>query len=834
MMVRSTSWRMPFPVPRPAMNLVYGFVVLLLSTSAIAAESLDFERDIAPLFVRHCLECHNDTAETGGLSLTSHGRLMQGGESGPALNKEPLGDSPLLQRVLDGEMPPPKENKPQIITSEEIDLLKRWVAAGAHWPEGRVLDPYERTTDARAGRDWWSLQPIERPEMPSFGEADSSTNPIDAFIRRPLSERGWQPAPPADRRTLLRRLTYDFIGLPPTPEEYAAFERDESPDAYQQVVDRLLASPQFGERWGRYWLDLVRYADTCGYERDQEKIGVWKYRDWVIAAINDDMPYDQFVLAQLAGDELPNRDESTVIATGFLRLGTWNDEPNDPQEYKYERLEDMVHATSTAFLGLTVKCARCHDHKFDPIPQTDYYRMASAFWAGPIEPGDRNFLGGPSADELGYDVFGWTDRGREVPPLHLLKNGDPKHPLGVVEPGQLTAVTFLDNSISPPPADASTTRRRLQIADWIVDEHNPLTARVLVNRLWQHHFGEGLVRTPNNFGFNGNKPAHPELLDWLADELMHPISQERSPISQSPWTLKRMHKLIVMSETYRQSADHPLYHEYSASDPGNQLWWRSERRRLDADALRDSLLVAGGQLDLTPGGPGFKPTIDPEALEGLSKKSGAWQASPPEQQLRRSIYTYLQRSLLPPTLAVFDQPDTTLPCGQRDVTTVAPQALALMNNPFVHERSETLAARLMEESDSVDTQIEAAWQAILSRPPTADELRAAVAHLESQQQRFEEQLETPKQPRDPDLAPQLLTDGLTLHLSARDGVTTDDQGRVESWSDLSPAGHHASQPNAESRPLFVDDRLRFEGRNWLALDGQLLTSQQYTLLAVVT
>lgn len=848
MTIRMSHLRTPISYRGGIVRLSATLSLFIFALPVSDAASPDFERDIAPLLIRRCLECHNDTAMTGGLSLMSQEGLQQGGDSGPVFAADSPDQSPLLQRVVAGDMPPPKEEQSQALPAEEIELLRQWVNAGASWPAGRVLDPYERTTDARAGRDWWSLQPIKRPDVPRAQESEKRTNPIDVFIHHSLIERRWRPAPPADRRTLLRRVTYDLTGLPPTRDEYTAFEQDESPDAYEQVIDRLLASPQFGERWGRYWLDLVRYADTCGYERDQEKTGAWKYRDWVIQAINDDMPYDQFVLAQLAGDELPNCDESTVIATGFLRIGTWNDEPNDPQEYKYERLEDMVHATSTAFLGLTVKCARCHDHKFDPIPQTDYYRMASAFWAGHIEPRDRKLLGGPNADELGYDVFGWTDRGREVPPLHLLKNGDPKHPLGVVEPGQLTAVTFLDDSISPPPTEASTTHRRLQLAHWIVDESNPLTARVLVNRLWQHHFGEGLVRTPNNFGFNGDQPTHPELLDWLADELLHPMGGERGAESQepsanrhqpiatshSPWTLKRLHKLIVMSETYRQSADHPLYNEYAGSDPGNRLWWRFNRRRLDADALRDSLLAASSQLDLTPGGPGFKPTINPEALEGLSKKSGAWQASPPEEQLRRSIYTYLQRSLLPPMLTVFDQQDTTLPCGQRDVTTVAPQALALMNNAFVHERSEILAAQVIGRSESVDSQIEAAWQAILSRTPTTEERRASLAHLRSQQQRFRKQLDVAQEQRTSSVAPHVISDGLTLHLSASDGITTDDRGRVESWSDLSPAGHHASQPNAESRPLLLDGRLHFDSKHWLALDGQLLTSPQHTLFALVT
>jgi hypothetical protein len=469
---------------------------------------------------------------------------------------------------------------------------------------------------------------------------------------------------------------------------------------------------------------------------------VWKYRDWVVAALNSDMPYDRFIVEQLAGDELPDRSEQSVIATAFLRLGTWNDEPNDPDEYKYERLEDMVHATGTAFLALTVKCARCHDHKFDPIPQVDYYRMASAFWAGYIEPREREWLGGPNRDELGFGVFGWTDRGRDVPPLHLLKSGDPKHPQDVVEPAQLSLIPALAAPVAPPPDGAATTQRRLQLAKWIADPGHPLTARVLVNRLWQHHFGQGLVASTDNFGFTGDRPSHPELLDWLADEFVHPSvitssNETAADLAGKAWTIKRMHKVLVMSSTYRQSSGHSRYDEYAQVDSGNRDWWHAPRRRLDADSLRDSLLVASGQIDLTLGGPSFRPTVSSEALEGLSRKDNAWKASPPEEQNRRSLYIYLQRSLLPPLMTTFDQSDTTLPCSQRDVTTVAPQALALLNNDFVHAQSAALAQRVAKEAGPGDDErIEAAWRQALGRVPTETERAAARRHLEAQAQRW--------------------------------------------------------------------------------------------------
>jgi hypothetical protein len=476
--------------------------------------------------------------------------------------------------------------------------------------------------------------------------------------------------------------------------------------------------PEFGERWARYWLDLVRFAETNGYERDAVKPQAWRYRDWVIGALNSDMPYDRFVIEQLAGDELAERSESTVIATGFLRLGTWDDEPNDPLEYQYERLEDMVHATSTAFLGLTVKCARCHDHKFDPIPQTDYYRMAATFWAGPIAHRQREWNGGPTAEELGYDVLGWTDLSREPRELHLLRKGDVHRPAGVVAPGSLTATAAMATDFAPPPSDAKTSHRRLQLARWIVDRRNPLAARVMVNRLWLHLFGEGLVRTPDNFGFQGDKPTHPELLDWLAIEFM-----------DGQWQLKRMLKLMVMSATYRQSSLHQRSAEYETRDPANHYWWRANRRRLDAEALRDSILAVSGQLDLRAGGESFRAPINQEALEGLSMKAGAYQASPATETARRSIYMFAKRSLAVPLMTVFDCCDTTAPAGKRDVTTVAPQALTLLNNETIQAESQAIARHILEAAADDASRAVLAWRTVLARRPSASEQQAALKHV---------------------------------------------------------------------------------------------------------
>ena len=512
----------------------------------------------------------------------------------------------------------------------------------------------------------------------------------------------------------MRRVYFDLIGLPPTALEVAKFESDTSPDAYERVVDHLLDSKHFGERWARHWLDLVRYAETNGYERDAVKKDAWRYRDWVIEAFNRDMPYNQFVTEQLAGDEIPDRTEASVVATGFLRLGTWDDEPNDALEYQYERLEDMVHTTTTAFLAMTVKCARCHDHKFDAIPQTDYYRIAAAFWAGPIAHRQRELNGGPTQDELGFDVLGWTDLSRDPPALHLLKKGDVHRPLQVVAPGSLSGAASLSREFAPAPDGSKTSQRRLQLAKWIIDEQNPLTARVIVNRLWQHHFGEGLVRTPDNFGFLGNLPTHPELLDWLANDLM-----------AGDWKLKRMHKLMVMSKTYQQSSLHPEQAKFAEVDAANRLWWRAERRRLDAEQLRDAILQCSGHLDERMGGPSFMAEISSEALEGLSMKAGAYQASPPDDARRRSIYMFAKRSLAVPMMTVFDSCDTTAPTGRRDVSTVAPQALTLLNNSWVHSESRAMAERVIAAGQTPDQRIDIAWKVALLRSPTPTELHAA-------------------------------------------------------------------------------------------------------------
>ena len=925
-----------------------------VSLQAVAQTPPSFEKAVAPILIKRCLECHGETDPAGKLNLTTRESLLKGGESGPAVTPFEANKSLLYTRVRSGEMPPPKRGHSQKLSENEAATLGSWIVFECQWPEGRKLDLFESTTDVRAGRDWWSLQPVKRPlpplapalwgegpELRGFDGPNGSNpraeqkekapltltlspqsrgegtrdqpvrSPIDAFIVARLQAEQMEPAPQADRATLIKRVSFDLFGLPPTHEDIEAFVSDPAPDAYERLVDRLLASPHFGERWARHWLDLVRYADSSGYERDQEKPGAWKYRDWVVRAINEDLPYSQFIIEQLAGDELPDRNEQSLIATGFLRLGTWNDEPNDAEEYKYDRLEDLVGATSTAFLGYTIKCARCHDHKFDPIQQTDYYRMAAAFWPGPIEQRGRELLGGPAREELDAvlglppsalsplnkplmpDILAWTDI-RPAPPIHLLKKGEPKHPGEVIEPGAMSflRVTSNERKVTSEDRNASShsllaSHRRSQLAYWIAHPDNPLTPRVLVNRLWTHHFGNGIVRSPDNFGFTGDKPTHPELLDWLSEEMQSGRGGDKErgrntlgsvsstpllPLSPSPTpSLKRLHRQLITSATYRQSSIHPQQGEYMSRDAANHLWWHAERRRLDAESLRDRMLFVGDSLDPRLAGPGFKVTIQAEALEGLSRKGDAWKPSPAHEQLRRSLYSFSARSLLPPLMTTFDFGDTTLPCGQRPVSTVAPQALALLNNAFSHERSTALAARIVEtlapggrgsrraaasdrpsssdgsagalpsHANQLDEQVRLAWRFALGREPSPSELAAGCEHRAAQRRRFSnEQLAGGRETTDPSHTLSV-RDGLVLHLRADSGVKTDADGRVFAWTDASGNSHSASQNDPARKPILVKDAahgrpaLRFDGqRRFLQLNGQVLTSQSFALFAVVT
>ena len=678
--------------------------------------------------------------------------------------------------------------------------------------------------EEKAGLDWWAFEAVERPPVPVL-EGRDGLAPIDSFVRARLVENGMVPASQAGPGVLIRRLHHDLTGIPPTAEEVSSFVSGQSGKSYDELVDELLSSSLFGERWARHWLDVVRYAETNGYERDAVKPNIWKYRDWVIGAFNRDMPYDQFVREQLAGDELAGRTEHSVIATGMLRAGTWNDEPNDPQEYIYERLEDMVDVVSTAFLGITVRCARCHDHKFDPIPQRDYYRLAGAFWPGAIEPRDGKLMGGPSESELGMKgVFGWTDIRKDPAVLHLLENGEIHRKAEVVAPGFLSLVPVLDVPMNPPQPEWKTTRRRAQLAGFIVDRRNPLTARVMVNRIWQVLFGYGIVRTPNNFGRKAAPPSHPELLDWLAFEFM-----------ENGWKIKPLIRKIVLSETYRQSSLHPEAEAHSRTDADNMSLWKQNRRRMDAEALRDSMLAVSGELNRKMGGPSFYPVMPPETLEGFSRKEKAWKESSPQERKRRSVYMFSKRHLLLPLMTAFDFPNSEKPCGRRNVTTVAPQALAMLNNQFVHDRSERLANRIAARGLNGQKAVEEAWRLVLARDPAGVELDMALSHYAKQKRRFQREEESEPDPLG------IPGQGLSLWLTADRGLKIDSKGRAERWLDESGEEHHARQGESGCRPRLIKDAiagrpaLRFSGEgDYLCLEGEVVNSQSNTIIAVAS
>jgi len=670
-----------------------------------------------------------------------------------------------------------------------------------------------------ADREHWAFQQVVAPPAPTVRDAAWVRNPIDAFILARLEKRDWLPAPPAEPRAILRRVYLNLIGLPPTLEEQAAFLADPSPEALDRVVEDLLARPTYGERWARHWLDLARYADTNGYERDSVKPHVWRYRDWVIRALNDDKPFDRFVVEQLAGDELPDADSDTVIATGFYRLGPWDDEPADPAEDRYDQLDDIVSTTSQVFLGLTMGCARCHDHKFEPLTAHDYYRMVAIFnplvrpqdgrtdldapagtpeQVAPVVERDRRIAeidarAAALEDELlklflaegpttlppaAWEAFrtereqrnaeqnelvrlherqfalelaasfppeksdevaalrdeaaalrrsiadlprGYFFREPSPPPAtHLLVRGKAARPGPEVAPG---LPVVLVSSQPEFPSGEPTSLRRLTFANWIASPNNPLTARVIVNRVWQHHFGEGLVRSPSDFGVMGDAPTHPELLDWLAAWFV-----------REGWSIKKLHRLILGSNAYRMSKAYNA--EYAERDPEMRLLWRMPNRRLEVEAIRDSILASSGTLNDKRYGPPMFPFVPKEAMEGHSDPGMIWAPFDENEASRRTIYAFVRRSMIVPMIEVLDFCDTARTAPQRVTTSVAPQALALFNGHFVNRQARHLADRLLGEvGQDANRQIDLAYRLTLCRPATETECDRLSRFLDDETER---------------------------------------------------------------------------------------------------
>ncbi|QDU29123.1 Planctomycete cytochrome C [Anatilimnocola aggregata] len=755
-------------------------VVCVLSPLAHGAEPAAdargiefFEKKIRPVLVEHCYECHSAKSKIvqGNLYLDSREGSRRGGDSGPAVVPA-KGDESLILEALrhDSFEMPPKGKLPDAVIADFV----KWIDLGAPDPrEGAA--PALKVVDIEAGRKFWSFQPPQRHSLPSVMNEAWTWTDIDRYVLAKLEEKSLRPAPDAERALLIRRLTFDLIGLPPTPEEIADFLADRSPLAVAKVVDRLLATPQFGERWGRHWLDVARYAESSGKERNVPYRMAWRYRDYVIDALNADMPYDQFIREQIAGDLLPadstaERDRQ-LIATGFLAIGPQALTERVPEQFLLDVADEQLDATCRAFLASTAACARCHDHKFDPIPTTDYYGLIGIFrstelLAG-VQPLRREFsyaraaaLGdeaqrlGPSRDlqtriaklERELDVcrnkVRDANKTKDPPQIELAKQAEAKtfaaltdlrsqaegaeiryamavrdvaqpvdyavrirgelDDLGPVVPRRFISVLTSERTRSVNRQHSG----RLELAAWIASRDNPLTARVMVNRLWQHLFGTGLVESTDNFGLTGEKPSHPELLDYLSLRFM-----------DEGWSIKRAIRTIVLSRVYQLSdqRDAAAY----ALDPGNRLLWRFGRRRLEAEAIRDAILFASGELDL-------RRPVNSETLKlpNLELGSTARLMAADDSLRCRGVYLPMLRNNVPGMLGLFDMADPSLVIGRREVTSVATQALYLMNSKFVMDQAKSLARRLLDEEPAdVAARLELAYRRTLTRSPTAEEQR---------------------------------------------------------------------------------------------------------------
>ncbi len=851
-------------------------VALLFVTCTVRSEPSDaahrhFTEKVKPLLESRCVSCHGPDKVKGNLRMNSRAGLLKGGDNGPALVPGKPEESLLLQAVMhsrkDFEMPPKEK-----LTTNDVAVLRHWIADGAPWPETVAAlssvvpaKPGERIGDAWSDKrnpvvrsfggqrlDLWSLKPLAQVEPPrGKGSSESANsrsvatsskggarglmtdslmtdyprqNPIDAFIKAKLTQTHRSPAPSADRRTLARRLYFDLIGLPPTAEEMAAFLNDTRADACERLADGLLASPRHGEHWARQWLDVVRYSDSNGFDWDEFRPRAWRYRDYVIRSVNADKPFDQFIREQLAGDELFNgaptnaAQQDCLIATGFLRLGPQDNSAalfNEQPRARHELLTDLTETTASAFLGLTMSCARCHDHKFDPLSQADHYRMRAFFepvryaddtpldvateqdairrhnrdidtrltpvqerhdtvldavrkrlrgeLAAKLSTGERALLDTPKAkrtgalkgriegiekkvevkdqavrgaldkeqkeltEALSKEMDGlkkqkraftlglmMTDSGDKAAVTKVLYQGDHKAERETVAPGFISALdpnpaTLLKS------ANTNTSGRRLTLANWIASPANPLTARVLVNRVWQGHFGQGLVATPNDFGLAGARPTHPELLDWLARRFI-----------ADGWSLKKLHRLIVTSEAYRRGR-------------GNTDYPQRPLRRLSAEQLRDSLLTVSGLMKQRDGGPPVWPELpadvlqaNPAFLDDNETKTKGWYPSPAADQHARSVFLVQKKTVRVPFMESFDLPENSTSCPVRTESIVAPQALTLLNGTLTAEAARALAARVrLEAGADAERQLERAFAHALQRTPSGEERLACMGLLQS-------------------------------------------------------------------------------------------------------
>ncbi|MBI1312767.1 DUF1553 domain-containing protein [bacterium] len=728
-----------------------------------------FEKRIRPLLVTKCYECHSATSQelAGDLLLDSRATTRRGGTNGPAVVPGALEASLLIKAVRynDPDLQMPPDDK---LTAEEIADLERWVKIGAPDPRSTATRHLGKQIDIKAAREFWSLRPLTAPHVPKVKDADWPRGDIDRFVLAKLEEHGLTPAGDADRRALLRRATYDLIGLPPTPDEVNAFIADKSDSAFERVIERLLDSPRYGERWSRYWLDVVRYADTAGDNSDYPIPQMYRYRDWVIDAFNRDLPYDEFVRDQLAGDLRGGGTEAErqqrIIATGYIansrRFGSRVDDY--PQHLT---IEDTIDNLGRCFLGLTLSCTRCHDHKFDPVTTRDYYALYGIFsstrypWPGieldkrqrdfvPLVPASRQAellqaqaarvkeqsrldgevsklkdalkkaaaIDKAAIEQKLKDAERQSRNHREQPPLFetayavaeagsrgdaaVQIKGDPAK-TGDVEPRHF--LTVLGGASLP---DDCRESGRRELAEWIVAKDNPLTPRVMANRIWQHHFGKGIVPTPNNFGHQGKPPTHPELLDYLATRFR-----------DGGWSIKSLHRLVLTSRVYRQSSLRSR--QAIDSDPGNDWLSGFSRRRLDAEAIRDTLLMLGGNLDLSPAGPHPFPAQDTWGFTQHNPFKAVYESH------HRSVYLMTQRIQRHPYLAIFDGADPSTSTAARMTSTTPLQALYLLNDPFLHEQSKLIAERIRSHAADPDPRIEFAYELLFARDAAPEDLASA-------------------------------------------------------------------------------------------------------------
>jgi uncharacterized protein DUF1553/uncharacterized protein DUF1549/cytochrome c len=849
-------------MPRRLVSAALGLLVvgsigaLVRAQAGLAppAQPVSFANDVAPILERSCLSCHGETMQMGKLDLRTRDAALRGGTSGSDLVPNDADASRLYRRIA-GLEKPPMPAQGAALTAAEVVTIKHWIDEGAAWdaaaltaratPSAAALAALESRPITAEERGYWAFKlPVQAP-LPDVGAR--LTNPIDRFLEAARRQHGLSAAPRADRYTLVRRAYLDLLGLPPTPAQVDAFVGDRSPDAWEHLIDALLASPHYGERYGRLWLDVARYADSGGFEYDVHRPNAWRYRDYVIKSLNDDKPYDRFLVEQLAGDEMDGRTNDTLIATGFLRMGPrvlFREKDNPERRYDY--LDEILGTIGKGTLGLTVNCARCHNHKFDPISQKDYYSLEAAIFGYvetevPLAPKTdadayraknqeidakiaalktaiervehpyreklqaekikRDFpdnivrvIAKPDADRTpgeallaaqvlraasvsgaqvdkvltpddaarkkeltaqiaaltaqrpkplpmaeiatdgdyrssplgegddtiscpkcrvpvpGAGPYLHTGPGRyEVPPSYFLIRGDVERHGSQMTPGFIEVITYGNPPTEIPRPDGHTSGRRLALAQWIASPQNPMTARVIVNRIWQKHFGRGIVATLDNFGKMGERPTHQDLLDWMAVELMN-----------GGWTLKRIHKLLLMSEAYQMASAFADAAD-AKSDPENLYLWRFRPQRLDAEIVRDSMLAAGGNINLALGGEPIFPYIPKEILAGQYR--GKWVNTPDGPEAwRRGVYVYQRRSLPYPMFDTFDHPDMNVTAGARLVSTVPTQALTLLNNPFVLDEASRFAARIKAQASDPAAQVNAAYRIALARDATPQEV----------------------------------------------------------------------------------------------------------------